>query len=317
MIVRIIKDWDYPDIFRQTPSGTKIWGDVEFTTDNILEFDYLVVLNRSEKEVTFRCRKKGRFLFTQEPPIAGYEWHKKLFGYFDKVYTSWDVNAPNIVHGQGCLPWHIDKTYDELINLAANDGLIKQDKISWITSNARQKPGQILRMDFKDQIEGVLDFDLYGRGFRQIDDKFNVLYPYKYSFALENNSCNDYWTEKISDCFLSWTIPIYSGCTNITDYFPKNSIIQIDPTRPQEAIEKIQGAINEGFWEKNLSSLSEARNLVLNKYQLFPFVVDNLNKNIEKKTWHYLPSNNLDEPIDKKKVLINTLKMRIKTVLNV
>lgn len=317
MIVRIIKDWDYPDVFRQTPGGKKIWGNVEFTTDNIMEFDYLVVLNSSKKEVIFKCRKNGKFLLSQEPPVDGYEWHKKLFEYFDKVYTSWDVNAPNIVHGHGCLPWHIDKTYDELKHLPPNDGLIKQNKISWITSNSRQKPGHILRMDFKDQIAGLLDFDLYGRGFREIDDKFQVIYPYKYSFALENTSCDHYWTEKIADCFLSWTVPIYFGCKNITDYFPKNSMIQIDPAKPQKAIEKIQRAIDEGFWEKNLSNLQEARDLVLNKYQLFPFIVDNLSKNMEKKRWHYLPSNNADASIDKKKVLINNLKIRIKNFSNV
>ncbi|MEL6845619.1 MAG: glycosyltransferase family 10, partial [Bacteroidota bacterium] len=113
-------------------------------------------------------------------------------------------------------------------------------------------------------------FELYGRGFRQIDDKFDAIYPFKYSLAIENYACPDYWTEKIADCLLSWTMPVYYGCTNILDYFPKEAMLLIDPAKPAAAMEQIQAAIDEDRWGKSLDAIAEARDLILNKYQLYP-----------------------------------------------
>ena len=30
-------------------------------------------------------------------------------------------------------------------------------------------------------------------------------------------------SEKIADCFLAWTMPIYYGCPRIAEYFPAES----------------------------------------------------------------------------------------------
>ena len=36
---------------------------------------------------------------------------------------------------------------------------------------------------------------------------------------------NDFFTDKIIDCFLTGTIPIYHGCQDISDYFDIEGII--------------------------------------------------------------------------------------------
>ena len=69
-------------------------------------------------------------------------------------------------------------------------------------------------------------------GFKSIEDKWAGLAPYKYSLAIENAVTPDYWSEKIADCFLTWTLPIYYGCLNLEDYFPKQSFIRI-PFKPK------------------------------------------------------------------------------------
>lgn len=48
----------------------------------------------------------------------------------------------------------------------------------------------------------------------------------QYGIAIENFSHKGYFSEKILDCFLLRTIPIYWGCSNIGDYFNKDGIIQ-------------------------------------------------------------------------------------------
>lgn len=46
-----------------------------------------------------------------------------------------------------------------------------------------------------------------------------------FSFVVENEFINNYFTEKIVDCFATYTIPVYLGCPNITKFFASDGII--------------------------------------------------------------------------------------------
>ena len=83
---------------------------------------------------------------------------------------------------------------------------------------------------------------------------------------------------KIADCFLSYTLPIYCGCTNLGDYFPSKSFVEIDINDYQKSCEIIQEVLEQGIWQDRLEAIKEARELVLNKYQLFPFIANIVNK---------------------------------------
>jgi hypothetical protein len=127
-------------------------------------------------------------------------------------------------------------------------------------------------MAFLEAIRGELKFDLFGRGFGLVEDKWQAVASYRYSIAVENYSNPYYWSEKIADCFLGWSMPIYYGCTRITDYFPAESMILIDIHRPDDALERIREALQSGRWQKNLDAIRFAREQVLERYQFFPFV---------------------------------------------
>lgn len=275
MLVRIHKDWDFPDVRQQSPSSSCSWRGVEFTFEPVERCDLFIALNPPNKDIRVHCPRGNKWLFTGESPIEQYRWHIDSFKYFDKVFTFWDDSvASNIVHDQTSLPWHIGRSYDELIELSYMKAApYKRDGVSWVTSNATHKEGHKLRMALKDYLlQNDFKFDLFGRGFDPIEDKFDGIYPYKYSIAVENYSCNDYWTEKIADCFLSWTVPIYWGAKNILSYFPEKSIIKINPNNLQESFEIIKRAVDEDYFSSNIEAIAEARDLVLNKYQLFPHV---------------------------------------------
>jgi hypothetical protein len=72
-------------------------------------------------------------------------------------------------------------------------------------------------------------FDVYGDRYN-IEDarkgKEEVFGDSMFGVAIENTSHNGYFTEKILDCFLLKTIPIYWGCTDIDSYFNKEGIIE-------------------------------------------------------------------------------------------
>ena len=67
--------------------------------------------------------------------------------------------------------------------------------------------------------------DHYGRGFNEIENKITGLQDYCFSIVVENATYSNMFTEKITDCFSTGTIPIYYGMENISDFFDINGII--------------------------------------------------------------------------------------------
>ena len=75
----------------------------------------------------------------------------------------------------------------------------------------------------------------------------------------------------MSDCFLGESYPLYYGCKNLESYFDVNSFSSIDICDPELAIKKIEIAIENNLYEKNLESLLRSKNLILNHYNFFSF----------------------------------------------
>ena len=72
--------------------------------------------------------------------------------------------------------------------------------------------------------------DFYGVGIREIKGKIEGLKDYRFSVAIENGIHDNYFTEKILDCFLTGTIPIYKGCQNIEQFFDTRGFIIFNTT---------------------------------------------------------------------------------------
>ena len=51
------------------------------------------------------------------------------------------------------------------------------------------------------------------------DDKISLFKDFQYSIVIENDNADNYFTEKIIDCLITKTIPIYWGCQNISEFF--------------------------------------------------------------------------------------------------
>ena len=67
----------------------------------------------------------------------------------------------------------------------------------------------------------------------------NLFQQYKFVFVSENSLSDGYITEKIFNCYFSRTIPIYYGSNKITDYFNRNSFINIKLDQLTEAKKSI------------------------------------------------------------------------------
>ena len=85
--------------------------------------------------------------------------------------------------------------------------------------------GHQYRLVWVNKLKDKLDF--YGRGFNPIVNKEDGLKDYMFSVAIENKSCNGYFSEKIQDCFATGTIPIYHGAPDIGKFFNPKGIITL------------------------------------------------------------------------------------------
>lgn len=304
--VGIYQKYSYPDLFRQTPGASGIWGNAQFLINKPFEpCDVLVILNMVYEEMEVTCRESWQVI--QEPPIHIFSSLYK--GRKQDAYAS--VFAPvcsrssnvNCYESHGALPWHVDMTYDQLKKMSPPD---KKRPLSWITTNKALFPGHRERMQFLNKLKSAsVEFDLFGRGFHSLDNKYDGLAPYRYSLAVENCSAPHYWTEKLADCFLTWTMPVYYGCTNLEDYFPKESFLQIDINDPK-VCEYIKDIARSDLYLKHRDAITEARNMVLDNYQLFPFIINKINK-----------SSLLESPLMKQQLLPlkKCIKSRIKKTL--
>ncbi len=65
----------------------------------------------------------------------------------------------------------------------------------------------------------------YGRNHNPLPDKISLLRTAPFHIVVENGYIHGYFTEKIMDCFLTGTIPIYLGCPDIDKQFDIRGII--------------------------------------------------------------------------------------------
>ncbi len=266
-VVRVVKSWSSPDLLRQSPGGSGVWGDLRVTLDPVETPDYVVAFNHIPETLRVTVSPDNVWCFIQEPPEPEYRWMRKGFPHFARIYTQDPGRrGPRYLHDHGSLPWHVGRSYDELVNESLPH---KSRPLAWVTSNLALHPGHRRRLAFLERLRAEMHFDLYGRGFTPIPDKWDALAPARYAIAVENRSIPHYWTEKIADAFLAGAMPLYFGATNIDRWFPRESYVWLDiddPATPRRVAE----IVNSDLAEKNRDALFEARRRVLDEYQFFP-----------------------------------------------
>lgn len=278
--VTIVKDWAWPDLRRQTPHGDGAWDGIRFSMDSTEACDALIVLNnRLEESFSTTVKGKNVWALMQEPYVKGVtDWMAEKHDPFDKVFSHYVPPLDDkYIRTHPSIPWHVNLSYKELVDMPV---VKKSRPLSWIVGNVKDLPGHIKRWNFlqKIQKDTSIDIDLFGKAVRFIKYKNEGLLPYRYSLAVENTCTDDYWTEKIADCMLTWTVPIYYGCPNLEDYFPPEAFIRIDIEKPEHALGRIREVLANDDWDARMQALSEARDLILHKYQFFPHVCAMINQ---------------------------------------
>ncbi len=110
--------------------------------------------------------------------------------------------------------------------LPDGDIYLKSKLVSMVASNKVMCEEHRFRQDIINKYSSKCDH--YGFGYNPISDKSVGLKDYCFSFVMENATYSNMFTEKITDCFMTGTVPIYYGMDNIGDFFNINGIIILD-----------------------------------------------------------------------------------------
>jgi len=267
-------------LVKQTPNDSGKWGHIEGVS-RIEDADYYVVMDGFDIN---KVPDKSKLIYFQREPEAIYNWSGKgpylnhdfpeevfFVGTYDKFY--------NVV------TWWINLPFEEL---KALEYPAKTKKISTITSGKMFIEEHVKRVRFLDEFVGEYPIDVYGRGIEdhleknvwdkdafkgELDHKLDGLLDYEYTLVLENVTTPNTWSEKLADAYLCWSFPIFSGDTTLSNYFPEASFFQIDLNKPTDKeIGKAIEFINRPPSQYQIKALEEARNLVLNDYNIWPSI---------------------------------------------
>jgi len=152
----------------------------------------------------------------------------------------------------------------------------KNKLVSFIFSWKDWNPYHRMRFRVYDRFKDTNKIDFYGTGCnRKIDNKIEGLKEYMFSIVIENSIESGYFTEKILDCFLSGTIPIYVGDRSVLDFFDENGIIFFNG---DEDLPSILEKINLELYNSKIESIKN--NFEIAKSYISPEII--IQKYLEK-----------------------------------
>jgi hypothetical protein len=195
--------------------------------------NYSIAIYTDSKCFTSKIDKdKNNYAWIIEPPIINGDNHINIIkpeysSLFKKVfsYNRWIGDRINnfifVPHGGSWLK-------------KEDIGIHQKDKLcSMIFSNKQWNAGHLQRLRVYEKIKHYNNIDFFGSGVdKYIEYKIYGLKNYMFSITMENegpqhlfSQNTDYFSEKLIDCFLTGTIPIYYGNKSIANYFNINGII--------------------------------------------------------------------------------------------
>lgn len=265
---------------RQFPGGEPRWGRCDFILDaQAQDYDWLVVYNdlprRAQRETLSGAAENTLLVTTEPPSIKAYgNDFTAQFGHVLTSQPAWALPHPHRIYSQPALQWYYGKMLDEPLafdRMAAFAPTEKTRMLSTMCSNKRQRHTlHRRRYDFTHALKAEIpELEIFGLGVRPVQDKTEALDAYRYHLVIENYFGPHHWTEKLADAFLGASLPFYAGCPNAEDYFPAESLIRIDIRDVRGSAEIIRQAMRDGEYARRLPQILEARQRVLERYNLF------------------------------------------------
>jgi hypothetical protein len=253
-----------------TPNGDGIVAEYKFEVNNDCdECNFWIVRGDISRIYEFVNCNKENLIFLQDEVYDENVYPSNFLNQFAAVIGARpEFHAKYIPHHE-MMPWLFDKkSYSDLLQPIPLD--LKTKTICLMTSDATWLEGHRKRLAFSNKLIGHFKekLDVYGRGFSAFNCKYEILKNYKYCIALENTVYPKYFTEKLNECYLSESFPIYYGCPDIESYYGSDSLVKIDVNDYKTSINTIARLIEDDLFERRVSILREMKKRYLEKWHL-------------------------------------------------
>jgi hypothetical protein len=267
--------------FTEDGMGAMRSGEVLFCPNpsNGDHYDWFFIGDKAGEDFYTSVPRERRILFIQEPPdIRKYE--KKYVDQFGIAVSPYELSGytGRTIINNPCLGWFAglgvggddkkSQLFRRLSDVRNYGPIAKTRDISIVSSLKKMCKGHMQRITFMDALKSRLGdaIDYYGRDFSPIGDKLNAIAPYKYHIAIENSSVENYWTEKLTDAWIGWSLPIYFGDPAILDQIPDPAgIVIIDINDISSAIEQIEKVLREDPYNSRLDAIKKCRGWAINE----------------------------------------------------
>lgn len=268
------------DLFKKmTPGCSGEWGELK-GVDNYKDADYFGVIDYLPSGLGID-ESKCVFLGAHPPGMQAYKDMSNYKGL--KMYDCKNT------FGFG--EWWLKYDYDYISNLKPME---KANQLGCIMSNADSQPYHKARLNWlRFFVDNNLDtFNLYGRiipftdnmkkyyrgvcgsydprgaatsgGNDHMSGKEEVYETHKYMIEFDAPG-EFYFSERVFDCLFLWAVPVYWGCRNLNNFLPEKSFISLDITGDGSDFISLKDN-----YEERLPAITQARELLLNEYQLWP-----------------------------------------------
>jgi hypothetical protein len=271
---------------RQTENGAGRHLNVDISLAPSASDEWSVVYDDIAAPFLTRIPIARRILFITEPP----EYKRyvpnfvKQFGTLVSPYpmpgfeNHWLQSHPAINWYYGIV-FSPDQGVESRLNIAQLRQMPipagKRNRISVVCSTKSKLPRHRERLRLIEHLSQAFpnSFDVYGRGFKPIADKADAIASYRYHLVLENNDHPHFWTEKLADAYLGYSLPAFSGCRNVTDYFPERSMVQLpDITDLEGVAAAIDKLLHDDPWAERLDAIRSARSELIERQNLFSVI---------------------------------------------
>jgi len=180
--------------------------------------------------------------------------------------------SPPYVH------FHVGKSWDYLSAAHPNE---KKIALGIIVSDINNIEGHQTRRRFVEALASSdLDCLIWGRGnslrrFRNYrgfaSSKWEVHTQCRHSIVIENSTSPLYWSEKVADTLLAYSLPLYHGCPNLGAYVPSGSFLPID-IQDRGCIDRIRDVVSADSYANHLPAIEAARKRLLGHENLYAFI---------------------------------------------
>jgi hypothetical protein len=215
--------------------NTKNQNKIKISRDDIEEGDIVIYTNQNFKHIDSRALKNIAFI------CESYDYHKRYYDWIKLNHEKFDL----------VLTWN-----KELLELNPNKFKLQLFGTTWmnekyrkiyeknklcsiIASNKKVTSGHKLRHIIIDYLiqNNINTIDFYGGRFNNLpymntnghteehsgqhesNQKINALKDYRFTICILSSKSDYEFDEKLIDCFLTGTVPIFWGCPSIHKFF--------------------------------------------------------------------------------------------------